>query len=255
MGGMAHRLDGPRGKVERAKDHLADLRAEIGQFLARDPYGIVEDRDPETGQKVIRARVSEPVPPRVTAIIGDLAHNLRSGFDYVATQLVLANGATPSSRTEFPVFWDPEAYKTDFRRKVRGMSKEAVRLIDGMQPYLAADPVAHPLYLIHHLDIEDKHHDWIVVGTAIPSMVLGKGVRHMEIRNFRMPPRVSPLEDGAELWRYELGPGTDVDVEGEYAFAVAFDKAGVGRGQPVVPFCEQLINVCERGIETFAAVL
>jgi hypothetical protein len=254
---MAHALDGPRGKIERAKDHLADLQAEVAQFLGSNPYGVVDQYDPEMGQNVVRARVSAQPPPRVTAIVGDLAHNLRSAWDYLARQLVLANHCTPSSGTEFPIFWDPEAYKTGFGRKVRGMSKEAVRLIDGMQPHVFPEPTRHPLYAIHHLDIRDKHHDWLVVGSAIREMAIGKGggTIHFELLVIGGPQIATPLEDGAELWRYKLGLGTDVDVKGEVAFTVAFDQAGVGKGEAVIPLCEYLINVSERSIETFAPFL
>lgn len=252
---MAHALDGPRGKIERAKDHLADLQTEVAQFLGSNPYGVVDQYDPEMGQNVVRARVSAQPPPRIAAIVGDLAHNLRSAWDYLARQLVLANHGTPSSRTEFPIFWDPKAYKADFRRKVRGMSKEAVRLIDGMQPHVFPEPTRHPLYAIHHLDIRDKHHDWLVVGSAIRGMAIGKGggTIHFELLVIGGPQITTPLEDGAELWRYKLGLGTDVDVKSEVAFTVAFDQAGVGKGEAVIPLCECLINVSERSIETFAA--
>ncbi|MFI5259468.1 MAG: hypothetical protein ACHQ01_07670 [Candidatus Limnocylindrales bacterium] len=254
---MSDRLDGPRAKIERAKDHLSDLQAEVTQFLSRDPYGVIDEYDPETGENMVRARVSESPPPRIAAIVGDLAHNLRSAWDYLARQLVLANHGTPRSGTEFPIFWDPEAYKTGFGRKVRGMSKDAVGLIDRIQPHLFPDPTLHPLYAIHHLDIEDKHHDWLIVGCAVHSMAIGKGggTIHFESLEIGGPQLFAPLIDGAELWRYKLGPRTDMNVNSEVAFTVAFDQAGVGKGQAVLPVCEHLINVCERAIEDFRPFL
>lgn len=250
---MAHPLDGPRGKIERAKDHLADLQAKVRQFLADGPYSVFEEVDADTGENVVRVRVRLPVPPRVTAIVGDLAHNLRSALDYLARQLVLANGSTPDTSTEYPIFWDPKAYKAGFARKVRGMSKPAVALIDRTQPYLFPEPTQHPFYAIHHLDIEDKHHDWLIVGSAVRDITIGKDVKDLYIESMTIggPQFHAPLKDGAELWRYKFGPGTDVNVKSEITFDVAFDQTGAGKGQSVIPLCQQLINVCERGIEEF----
>jgi hypothetical protein len=254
---MSDRLDGPRGKIERAKDHLADLQAEVAQFFASNPYGVVDEYDPQTGQNVVRARVSAQPPPRIGAIVGDLAHNLRSSWDYLAQQLVLANRRTPGTWTEFPIFWDPKSYETGFRRKVKGMGKEAVSHIDRMQPHLFPQPTRHPLYAIHHLDIRDKHRDWLIVGCAVRNMAIGKAVSHLYIESLTIggPQITSPLKDGTELWRYKLGAGTDMDVKSEVTFEVAFDKAGVGQGEAVIPLCEYLIQVSERSIETFSPFL
>jgi hypothetical protein len=104
---------------------------------------------------------------RVGLLVGDCTHNLRSAADSIAQQLVCANGGTPDSGTEFPVFWDADKYKTGAARKIKGMSDEAMTVIERMQPYRRPDPTQHPLYIVHHLDIRDKHKEINVVGCAI----------------------------------------------------------------------------------------
>jgi hypothetical protein len=261
---MTDRLKGPLGKIERAKDHFADLQAEIADFLSREPYRLVSEIDPQTGEHVARVRVSEDPPERITAIVGDLAHNLRSAWDYLAQQLVRANGGTPNAWTEFPIFWDAEKYKTNARGQVRRISKQAVALIERMQPYHAPDPTRHPLYIVHHLDNRDKHVDFTVVGSALRNATFGKALTdewppktHMVITNMTIggPQLVSPLEDGAELWRVTIVEAREVDVNGEATFDVAFDQAGAGKGQPVIPLCHQLIEGGARAIQQFAPFL
>ena len=40
---------------------------------------------------------------RWALVLGDCAHNLRSALDYLAHELVRANGGNPDEDTEFPV--------------------------------------------------------------------------------------------------------------------------------------------------------
>ncbi len=55
---------------------------------------------------VVRARISQPIPHHLSLVIGDIVHNLRSAFDHLAYQAVIAGGDTPTTNTEFPVSWD-----------------------------------------------------------------------------------------------------------------------------------------------------
>src|SRR5690606_21763862 len=43
----------------------------------------------------------------VSAIVGDVLHNLRSALDQLAWQLVLFDGGTPNQLTTFPVLREP----------------------------------------------------------------------------------------------------------------------------------------------------
>jgi hypothetical protein len=69
------------------------------------------------------------------------------------------------------------------------------------------------------------------------------------------PQLISPLEDGAEIMRFGLGPRTDVDVYGDFAFDIAFEQTGVGKGQPVLPLMTQLIDATDQGIRQLSPLL
>jgi hypothetical protein len=264
---MVDRLEGPRAKVERAKKHLVDLQTEISEFLSHEPYSVVPDDESEPGKHIDRVRVNDDPPPLFALIAGDLIHNLRSVWDHLAWQLVLANDGAPSGRTEFPVQWgSTDEDKARTRRAINGMSDDAMKLVDASQPYrvreIGREPEDHPLYVIHKLDIEDKHHRLLIVGCAFTGAKIHAGRPGewnpgavMEFELFTSPRRVFPLKDGAILWTYSLGELTNVPVNSEATFDVAFDVPGVVKGQPVVPLCKQLIETCERGLEPFRPFL
>jgi hypothetical protein len=111
------RLAPIRVKVERAKEHIRDLEAEVSSFLSTNPYMVGTKRDPQT-RRLIYYLVSVRNPsPRISAIIGDVIHNLRSALDHLAYQLVLAGGARPSTQTYFPISEDATKYKAESPKK------------------------------------------------------------------------------------------------------------------------------------------
>jgi hypothetical protein len=54
-------------KIERAKEHIRNLEAEIEAFLERSPYRVVTEKDSQGG-KVYRAHILEEPPLRLGAI-------------------------------------------------------------------------------------------------------------------------------------------------------------------------------------------
>src|ERR1700687_47569 len=91
-------------KIERAKEHIRNLEAEINAFWTPDRYAIAPEVDHRTGDEVFKIHGNLEVPARWGCIVGEVVHNLRSALDHLAWQLVLANGGTPNRATEFPIF-------------------------------------------------------------------------------------------------------------------------------------------------------
>jgi hypothetical protein len=81
-------FDGPKLKVRRAEYHISDLHTRIDTFLARDPYRIVLEDDPETGKPAWFVRITEDLSDDIPLVIGDAVHNLRSALDLLACDLV-----------------------------------------------------------------------------------------------------------------------------------------------------------------------
>lgn len=77
-------------KIERAKRHYEELHQIAQEYLATNPVSVatrVHDRGVE-----FKMDVRQPAPEVVSAILGDIFHNLRSSLDLMASALCRANG-------------------------------------------------------------------------------------------------------------------------------------------------------------------
>jgi hypothetical protein len=153
---MADPLTGAKLKLERANEHLDAFEAEGGNYLGGEFYMLVRDDSAEG--TVFQLWIKEEPPPRLSVILGDCVHNLRSFLDHIAWQLVLANDETPDEKTSFPI-WDRPPRDGTFRPpSCRGMSNDALALVERMQPYHEQDRAPeHVLSFIRELSNTDKH--------------------------------------------------------------------------------------------------
>lgn len=184
---MSSRLDDVRAKIERANEQVLALEAQIQEFLAADPYVVRPEYDARNGEDLYRAHVLREPPPRISVIVGEVVHDLRSALDHLAWQLT-----RPSNRrhtTGFPIFASPwesgGTSEAEFRAKVDGMSDDVVAVIKRLQPHQPGSPVSkdHALYQLHKMNIKDKHHLLNVIGGAAEQrrMTVGGGGQSGEV--------------------------------------------------------------------------
>ena len=64
-----HPLDGSRAKIERAREHIADLEAQIARFGDSEPFRIVRNTEEQTGEPVYRVRIQTPLPIRIALMM------------------------------------------------------------------------------------------------------------------------------------------------------------------------------------------
>jgi hypothetical protein len=247
-----------RVKVERAKEHVRDLEIEVRSFLVANPYVVEFKRDAQTGEAIHYVISVRETPITMTAIIGDVLHNLRSALDHLAYQLVIVSGATPSKQTYFPISDDATKYKVEAPGKITGMSKTAVKAIDAIKPYKGGDDM---LWRLHRLNIIDKHRALITVGSALRSLNIGAyGFRRMQrelssepywTEIVDMPPldafykvadRLFPLKEGDVLF-IDKDPDPEVDEQMHFRFDVAFGESGIAEGEPLL---ETLSGMADR---------
>lgn len=178
---MADRLDDIRAKIERAREQISALDADVRQFLEDGPYVIRAAYDEKSGEDLYRAQVVRVPPPRISVVVGEIVHDLRSALDHLAWQLTRADKRT--NYTGFPIFsspWGPgEKSEAQFLAHVDGMSEEVVAVIRGLQPSQPGAPLNkdHSLLRLHRMNIEDKHHLLNVIGGAAAQrrMTVGGG--------------------------------------------------------------------------------
>src|SRR5262249_28235966 len=119
--------------------------------------------DPTTGDDLDRVRFLTPPPLRLSLLIGDGIHNLRSALDHLAWQLVVANHSTPNSETGFPISDLPKNFKSLLHQRLGAASSQAKAVCEGLQPYRGGKDA---LWRLHRLDIADKHRLLIPVALA-----------------------------------------------------------------------------------------
>jgi hypothetical protein len=100
---MGHALDGIKLKVSRAEEHLEALRVECSAYLDSKPFEPVRPAQSESDNDLTVWKVNHSPPLRLSVLLGDFLHSLRSSLDHIAWQLVLDNGGTPDKSTSFPI--------------------------------------------------------------------------------------------------------------------------------------------------------
>ncbi len=161
------RLESARTKLRRAEEHLRELDNEVAWWVARKPYRVVGEPNEDLSEHVLRFHFDQrPDTDRWSAIVGDIAHNLRSVLDHIVWQYAEDRA---DRRHEWPIFADGDDYNAvDDRgqpqrwsglRKIIGVTNDGVReLIDQMQPYHRGDQAKkESLWLLYEVDNADKH--------------------------------------------------------------------------------------------------
>jgi hypothetical protein len=150
-------------KIERAKKHLAELRTEVGAFLATSPFEVGKRHDPQTREISYYVSRAADVPASISAITADMLQNLRRALDHLACDLVITAGKYPTRNTGFPIFGSLGIYKAQAAEKTQGMQQHAVEAIAAIEPYKGGNDV---LWHLQELANIDKHRPLKIAGLA-----------------------------------------------------------------------------------------
>jgi len=233
------KLSGVRGKISRAKHHFADINAALKVLLSGEPNvhtPAVVKFDRERKHLIVNHAECSPIDPTLPLMIGDCIHNLRSALDHLVYRLALENGAalTAAKKTFFPIYLK----KTQFDQRVEKLVKPFVGAselaeIEKCQPYSAYDvPEEADIWILSQLDIIDKHRLLVVAGQQFAAtaftLTLPTGEQIEEVIS---EPKWRPLEDGAEILRFDLSQAINtpnkVRVRIQMATTVQFVETGL----------------------------
>jgi len=272
---MTHRLDGPRTKIEGAKEHIAELDAELRRYREREPYRLFVEDEPESGDRVYRIKIIEQPPRRVARIVGDVLANARAALELLAWQLVESHSGLPAregdrKRIGFPISESVEEFETKGLRKVDGASQQAKDLLRAIKPYKGGND---SLWRLHHLNRVDHHRLIGLLGGAHQGVSLiwpPAGFRPEVARAFDITvdevPRVTlrikpadrqfPLKDGDEVFRISK-PSIEIqgDEHPQIAIDIALSQPEILEGEPMLPTLHQLTSAVEESVELFAPLL
>jgi hypothetical protein len=158
---------GARLKVQRAKQHVEELKSLIATICSTQFYEIVANENAGSSTAIIRPL--KPMPVAFPLIIGDAVHNLRSSLDHVATACSAAGGGRGKDLF-FPFHKELRSIVND-RDKLdsidKGMPGSKRLICDNIQP--SADGTGKELYALHTLDKIDKHNRIIITTTVVLS--------------------------------------------------------------------------------------
>jgi hypothetical protein len=268
---MSKRLDGALSKVERAKQHIRDLDTELRAFYATNPYVVGAKRNPETRQLIYYIVSVQDVPLSISAVAGDVLHNLRSALDHLAYQLVRSGlGREPTEREArpiaFPIARSAQELETLVPGKVKGASQRAIDAIKAAKPYKGGNDA---LWLIHSLNNIDKHRVLIAAGSAYESFNIGalgnafmkerfpEGFDGVPIPTFNIPLRpadkLCPLKAGDEL--FIDGPDAKVNQDMDFRFHVAFNEPQVSEPEPMLESLSQAADLVNDLIRSFESLV
>ncbi len=229
-------------KIDRAGEYLEELHKEVEAYLDGRPYEVV--REPrEGGNPLLICKVNRLPPLRLSVLLGDFLHNLRSSLDHLAWQLVLANGGTPDTGTSFPVFEKRRDFKKFKKNRetttgvVGEVAGEAADLIEGLQPYnnAAGSPREHPLWILSKLNNIDKHRQFNIAILNTSEVVQvdlltadGTGI-YMTLQFPNEVGKNKPIEDGASVGVDPFNVGPDYQLRiGMYSMVGLQETEEVG---------------------------
>jgi hypothetical protein len=259
-------LRGAETKLNRAREHMHSLGAEIQSFGQRHPQPVrLAIRDDPSLQLIPLMVESVTHPePFMGAIVGDALHNLRSALDYMAWELV-GHGTESEKRrvTEsasqivFPIISGPSKrglsaekyFEAVLPNMLPGIDIVHQRIVRQHQPYRWGDRVErHPLALLQTLSNTDKHREVRPVLWAPTTLRLqGDYPEGCEVLGVKAGPDVGrPLRPGAEIFYITVADKTRCDglrVRPSAGVTITFEER-LGFVEPVGAFdiLEWIIN-------------
>lgn len=199
-------LTSARAKLRHATEHISALRTFIDTARTQEEnqLGVGAKLDTTTGIYILRI-TSTPdlthIAEKVSLIVGDILHNLRSALDHLAWQLACeAAGGTPRKPKEvvFPICDPPQPGKTcktpGYLATADWQKLHEFEPCKGLnnQPDGWSASYVHQLTLLRELSNDDKHK------TLPVTLLLTNGLSTMRTRT-SLPPWIVRTEKGVEF--------------------------------------------------------
>ena len=248
-------------KTKRAKKHIIELSQAIDAFMATDPYIVFSKDNPQTSQRTYYVHFSKEIPIEFSAILGDAIQNLRSALDHLAVHLVNIGPPGPrAKRVYFPIFETATEYEAGKMGKIQGMGKDAIKAIDGVQPYTRGD--GWPLWNMQTMNNVDKHNLLIPVWGSLVGHSFLKS-RRVELESLfkshwpdGMPRGVFSAASGPLLLKNDSElltvPIPEVDDHMDFRISVALGEPVDVRGKEVISTIDNMHRIVLKTIADFS---
>lgn len=232
----ALRFTGAFAKLDRADAHLAELRCELTRHLQRADLVVgrlgYKSGQPGKGGEISGRYRVQGLPHRIPVIAGDVIHNLRSALDHVVWQLVIANGGTPTFRTDLPIHrTEPIDRRTRRPRPVEIVGRvgdTAWRIIVAEQPFSHPpwEPMTNmPLARLQHISNTDKHRTLVRGGHGLQNLLMTAGPVREDGEPWMGRIVLGEVEGYRRHVRLEPMPGSEGQVDGSATYEVEIEYA------------------------------
>lgn len=222
-----HRLDGAHQRIDRAEEHLNEVRLRCEAHGQAIRQTVAIERKPATfrfpdGREVqgVLGQLSGqlgPVPDRVSILVGETIYNLRAALDYLVYELALCDAGEVRFGTQFPIESTEKGFVRRRPNYLNGVSQAHIAAIKWLQPYKGCNWTAR----LRDISNPDKHSHLTILASPI---------------------RLSPAPGSTQ----RIIAGEAVDVESDVSVLVAFSD-----GTPVVETLEQLLASVAQTLQAF----
>lgn len=228
-----------------AEQHLLAVVREARSFFDSNAYEIVAELDEDGTNKLVKFRLTEPMPVALNGHTLDVVYNLRAALDQATNAVALLNGTLPK---EGGVFFPIRTTIPDFNNALNGIKKwlpqEILDLVSTFQPYKGGNDL---IWALNKLCNAQKHGIIrpLPMGTAIGKVesvnTKGRGARVWmnpkwdRVKN-EMILMWAPVED-------------EFTVNFNYDFSIVFDEIEGISGKPIITVLDQFLGIV-KGIVT-----
>ncbi len=237
-------LDGPRLRYERAREHLAHIKAEV-EAIYEGFARVAAGEHPETRRYTVVFPELQQPPPTLSVRVGEMIYNLRACLDYVVFEFARHDSGERQEGTQFPIEDEEEFFlKTRRPTYLKGISDEHVALIEEYQPYKGCNWTG----LLRGLSNPDKHRELHLLLAQLDDNIEiatgHSGTREDLDRINQFGPETEV--QGLSFW---VGRSRHVDVQLQLTASVTLPE-----GRPVVETLEDLQVETETLVQRFRAV-
>ena len=240
-----------RMKLQRAEEHFGEFLHEQAAFLQRNPYRMLREHDLGRGEGYFlwRAKIVESPPyEKWASLIGECAHALRAALDHTAYAVVNRKELV-TEKSAFPILDDPGKWNTAHPRDLPGVAPEVLAEVELLQPYNGGQD-DDPLWIVHLLDIIDKHRRLNLVDSTLHGTQWGVyNGRLTEVDN-----RLGAFVDGAVVGRFKFVPDPAdprMHMKTEFAFGISVAQGEPGEGREALNLLEDLRSYVGGAIARF----
>jgi hypothetical protein len=152
-------LDQSLARLQRAEEHLSNLRTVVASVKQAQENAIICEFDPNPPHKLkVRGPKYVPnIPPIVGILIGEVCHNLRSAMDYLVFNLAWLDSGRPQDMTQFPI---EDSQKKFAKRKtmgwLKGINDTHIGELETLQPFRGCEWTK----ILQDLSNRDKHREF-----------------------------------------------------------------------------------------------